>query len=92
MAQPPSAFSYAVVRVVPDIGREEFLNAGLILFCRPLRFLAARTKLDETALAGTRYYYAVTAVDAAGNESGFSSRVQSALSEVRARVPLVAHD
>jgi hypothetical protein len=50
---PPSrdAFSYAVVRVVPDIEREEFVNAGLLLFCPPRRFLAARTRLDADALA-----------------------------------------
>lgn len=50
---PPSrsAFSYAVVRVVPDIERGEFVNAGLIVFCRPKRYLAARTQLDATALA-----------------------------------------
>ena len=50
---PPSrsAFSYAVVRVVPDIERGEFVNAGLILFCRPRRYLAARTHLDPAALA-----------------------------------------
>lgn len=46
----PDAFSYAVLRVVPDIEREEFLNAGLILFCRPRRFLVARASLDEAAL------------------------------------------
>jgi DUF1365 family protein len=45
-----SAFSYAVLRVVPDIEREEFLNAGLILFARERRFLAARTHHDEAAL------------------------------------------
>ena len=44
------AFSYAVVRVVPDIEREEFLNAGLILFCRPQRFLRVRTSLDVERL------------------------------------------
>lgn len=54
MAEPRSAFSYAVIRVVPDIEREEFVNAGLILFCRPLRWLAARTALDEAALRGLR--------------------------------------
>ena len=54
MAQPPSAFSYAVVRVVPDIEREEFVNAGLILFCRPMRYLAARARLEEAALAALR--------------------------------------
>jgi hypothetical protein len=50
VAPSPSAFSYAAIRVVPDIEREEFLNAGLVLFCRPQRFLAARTTLDERAL------------------------------------------
>lgn len=50
MAPSPDPFSYAVLRVVPDIEREEFLNGGLILFCRPRRFLAARTALDEEAL------------------------------------------
>jgi hypothetical protein len=45
-----SAFSYAVVRVVPDIEREEFVNAGLILFARERRFLRARTTLDADAL------------------------------------------
>jgi Protein of unknown function (DUF3037) len=49
-----SAFAYAVVRVVPDIEREEFLNAGLILFCRPLRYLRARTSLDAGALHAIR--------------------------------------
>lgn len=49
-----SPFSYAVVRVVPDIGRQEFLNAGLILFCRPQRFLRARTTLDEVRLRALR--------------------------------------
>jgi hypothetical protein len=39
------------MRVVPDIEREEFLNAGLILYCRPARYLVARAALDEAALA-----------------------------------------
>ncbi|MGH2444559.1 MAG: DUF3037 domain-containing protein [Candidatus Limnocylindria bacterium] len=50
MAPSRSAFSYAVVRIVPDIEREEFLNAGLILFVRPERFLQARSFLDAEAL------------------------------------------
>ena len=54
MAPSRSAFSYAVVRVVPDIEREEFLNAGLVLFCRARRFLAARTDLDDDALDALR--------------------------------------
>ena len=50
MAQSRSPFAYAVVRVVPDIEREEFLNAGLILFCRPRQYLRAMTALDREAL------------------------------------------
>jgi hypothetical protein len=54
VARSPSAFSYAVIRVVPDIGREEFLNSGLIMFSRQDTFLAARTRLDTAALAALR--------------------------------------
>jgi hypothetical protein len=46
-----SPFAYAVVRIVPDIEREEFINAGLILFCRPREYLRAGTALDAEALA-----------------------------------------
>ena len=46
----PSPFQYAMVRVVPDVERGECLNAGVIVFCRPRRFLAARVALDEPRL------------------------------------------
>ena len=46
-----SPFSYAVLRVVPRVERGERLNAGVVVFCRPLRYLAARTALDERRLA-----------------------------------------
>jgi hypothetical protein len=45
-----ASFDYAVVRVVPRVEREEFINAGVILFCRTARFLAARVSLDEERL------------------------------------------
>ena len=47
---PPSPFQYAIVRVVPRVERGECLNAGVVLFCRPRRFLAARVALDEARL------------------------------------------
>ena len=47
---PPSPFQYAIVRVVPQVERGECLNAGVVLFCRPRRFLAARVELDERRL------------------------------------------
>jgi hypothetical protein len=40
------AFEYAVVRIVPRVEREEFINAGVILFCDARDFLAARVGLD----------------------------------------------
>jgi hypothetical protein len=40
-------FSYAVLRLVPRVERGERMNVGVVLFCRPLDFLAARTTLDE---------------------------------------------
>ena len=47
----PSAFAYAIVRVVPQIERGEGFNAGVVLFCRQLDFLGARVALDERRLA-----------------------------------------
>ena len=44
-------FQYAVIRVVPRVERGEYLNAGVVLFCRRRAFLAARTVLDAAALA-----------------------------------------
>jgi hypothetical protein len=44
---PPSPFQYAIVRVVPHVERGECVNAGVVLFCRQLHFLAARVELDE---------------------------------------------
>lgn len=49
MAEHP--FQYAIVRVVPRVERGEFLNAGVVLLCRPKRFLAARVALDRGRLA-----------------------------------------
>ena len=46
----PSPFQYAIVRVVPRVERGERLNAGVVLFCRPRRYLAARVELDEQRL------------------------------------------
>jgi hypothetical protein len=44
-------FQYAAIRVVPRVERGELVNAGVVLFCRPRQFLAARTQLDEQLLA-----------------------------------------
>lgn len=43
-------YQYAIVRLVPRVERGECLNVGVVLLCRPSRFLEARTHLDETRL------------------------------------------
>lgn len=43
-------YEFAVIRVVPKIEREEFINAGIILFCKRRKFLSAVCRLDEQKL------------------------------------------
>ena len=44
------SYDYAIVRVVPRVEREEFVNAGVLLSCPSRDFLAARIELDESRL------------------------------------------
>ena len=46
----PCSFDYAIVRVVPHVEREEFVNAGAIVFCAAAGFLQAHIELDEARL------------------------------------------
>lgn len=46
----PSSFDYAVVRIVPRVDREEFINAGLVVHCPEQNYLGARMRLDERRL------------------------------------------
>jgi hypothetical protein len=43
-------FEYAVLRVIPRVERGEFINAGVIVFCRAFDFLGARAHLDVDRL------------------------------------------
>ncbi len=43
-------FEYAVIRVVPKVEREEFLNVGVIVLCAKQKFLKARIELNEARL------------------------------------------
>src|SRR5689334_12457344 len=43
-------FEYAIIRVVPCVEREEFLNVGVILYCSSQRFLQTKFTLDEDRL------------------------------------------
>lgn len=44
-------FEYAVIRIVPRVEREEFLNVGVILYCPKLKFLKAKYHINKERLA-----------------------------------------
>jgi hypothetical protein len=44
------AYDYAVIRVVPRVEREEFVNVGVIVSCEAAGLLEARIELDEPRL------------------------------------------
>ena len=41
------SFEYAIVRVVPKVEREEFLNVGVVVFCKAHKFLQVKINVDE---------------------------------------------
>ncbi|MBC7949582.1 MAG: DUF3037 domain-containing protein [Chitinophagaceae bacterium] len=45
--QENNLFEYAILRIVPRVEREEFLNVGVILYCKPKQFLQLKFTLDE---------------------------------------------
>lgn len=45
------ALDYAVLRITPHVEREEFLNVGVLLYCRTLHFLDCRIHVDQARLA-----------------------------------------
>ncbi len=48
--QEKELFEYAVIRVVPRVEREEFLNVGVVLYCAKQKFLKILFRLDEERL------------------------------------------
>jgi hypothetical protein len=46
-----STYDYAIIRIVPRVEREEFVNAGVIVSCPAAEFLDARIELDEQRLS-----------------------------------------
>jgi Protein of unknown function (DUF3037) len=47
----PTEFQYTVLRLVPSLERGERINVGVVVFCRQLDFLQARSHVDEARLA-----------------------------------------
>jgi hypothetical protein len=73
-------FDYAVIRVVPRVEREEFINAGVIVSCPSRNFLKAKIELDKERLAALdpsldpatiqKHLDAITAICEGGAEAG----------------------
>ncbi len=48
--QEKDLFEYAVIRVVPRVEREEFLNVGVVLYCAKQQFLKMLFRIDDERL------------------------------------------
>ena len=76
---PADPYAYALIRVVPRVERGECLNAGVILYCRPRRFLGGRFELNrerlgllapDLDLAGVARQFAIMEAVLAGDAAG----------------------
>jgi hypothetical protein len=73
-------YDYAIIRVVPRVEREEFINVGVILSCPEKKFLEARIELDEERLRAFASWFdldfihphlaAIPAICAGGAQAG----------------------
>ena len=73
-------YDYAIIRVVPKVEREEFVNVGVIVSCPAKGFLEARIELDEQRLKALDatldiesirpHLASITAICAGGEQAG----------------------
>ena len=81
-------YEYAVIRIMPRVEREEFLNVGVVLYCAGEKFLQAKYKIDAarlTAFCGScdipeaeEYLKAFVQVCKGGGDSGPISKLPAA--------------
>jgi hypothetical protein len=74
------SYDYAVIRVVPRVERQEFINAGVLVWCKEKDFLEARIELDEARVlmldaavdldAVRRHLASIAIICAGGSGSG----------------------
>jgi hypothetical protein len=50
MSDGKKVFEYAALRVIPRVERGEFMNVGVVVYCRALDFLGCLTHVDEPRL------------------------------------------
>jgi len=43
-------FEYAIIRIVPRVEREEFLNVGIVLYCKERKFLHTKYSINKEKL------------------------------------------
>ena len=55
-------YQYVVLRCVPRVDREEFVNVGVVAYCQAADFLAADCHVDEERLLGVSPTVDVAAV------------------------------
>ncbi|MBX2900443.1 MAG: DUF3037 domain-containing protein [Cyclobacteriaceae bacterium] len=77
---PNHVFEYAIIRVVPKVEREEFVNVGVILYCGPLKFLKTKIEVNASRITAfckeielqevTGYIRTFEQISAGGKESG----------------------
>ena len=48
--QERTLYEYAVIRILPRVDREEFINVGVILYCPGFKFLRADCSVNENRL------------------------------------------
>jgi hypothetical protein len=82
---PAHCYDYAVIRVVPRVDREEFVNAGVIVSCHARDFLAAAVELPEERVRALdsqadlaqirRHLASIPLVCAGGAEAGAIGRL-----------------
>jgi hypothetical protein len=74
------SYDYAVIRVVPRVERQEFVNAGVIVWSKEQDFLEARIELDAARVrmldasvdleAVRRHLASISIICAGGGEAG----------------------
>ena len=75
-----SSYDYALIRVVPRVERQEFVNAGVIVWCREHEVLEARIALEESRVlavdpgvdldAVRRHLRSIEVICAGGTDAG----------------------
>jgi hypothetical protein len=50
MRQEMEIYEYAIIRLVPKVEREEFINIGVVIFCKRKNYLAMKYSLDRKRL------------------------------------------